>query len=661
MKSKKTSHEENAPSASAREMSILDSIGDALSIQSPDYMILYQNSAHRALTGDHLGEYCYRAYEHQERICPNCPIQMTFRDGETHIVEKHFVMDGEERYFEIKASPIKDKAGRTVEAIESVREVTDRKKMELETVHQRVLFQSIFNAVPDAMAITNTDREITMCNPSFVNIFGYPLDELLGQKSSMMYQSEEEFERQGRIRFNMSAEERLRPYVARYRRKNGEVFPGETIGASIKDKDGTIIGFLGVIRDITERILAEEALTRAYETLEERVRDRTVELEKARVEAEAANRSKSEFLANMSHEIRTPMNGVMGMSELLKTTDLTEEQNEYVETIEISAESLLNIVNDILDLSKVEAGRLELRDYRFDLRSLIDTVMKINSLKALDKGIDLRQSIAKNVPDSLVGDPHRLRQVLINLVGNAIKFTHMGTVEIKVESGRQEGNTIIIAFHVIDTGIGIPDEEQGSIFDSFRQADGSISRRYGGTGLGLSITKKIAEAMDAELTLESKVGKGSIFCFSVPLRIAQEESPSHKDEDRMPAMAGAFDILLAEDNPINQLLVLRILEKHGHRVRTAGNGQEALDLLEGKGFDLILMDVQMPGMDGFEAVRRIREAEKEDGTHMPVIAMTAHAMKEDEDRCLEAGMDGYISKPFSSQELLSKIDLLLSS
>jgi len=662
MKSKKDKTRNENPSIGGREMSILDSIGDCLSIQSPDYVVLYQNSAHRELTGNHLGEYCYKAYEKNDRVCPICPIQMTFRDGKTHIVEKHFVMDGEERYFEIKASPIKDNEGNIVEAIESVREITERKRIEQEVVHQRGMLLSIFNAVPDSMAITNTDREFTMCNPSFVNAFGYTSEEVIGRKSSMMYESQEEFERQGRIRYNMSAEERLKPYIARYRRKNGETFPGETIGASIKDSDGTVIGFLGVIRDITERMREEEELVRAYETLEERIRERTGDLEKARIEAEAANRSKSEFLANMSHEIRTPMNGVMGMSELLKTTDLNDEQSEYVDTIEIAAESLLNLVNDILDLSKVEAGKLELRDYRFSLRKLIDTVMKLNSLRAMDKGLDLRQEISSKLPDIVVGDPHRLRQVLINLVGNAIKFTDTGRVEMKVEPGRQENGTIRVAFHVSDTGVGIPKEEIGNIFEAFRQADSSISRLYSGAGLGLAITRKIAQAMDAELTVESEVGKGSIFCFSVPLTVTDDQVLlSEEGTDQSPSPSTGLNILLAEDNPINQMLAERILQKHGHKVTIANNGQEAFDLFRGNSFDLILMDVQMPGVDGMQAVRMIRDAEKGMKAHIPIIAMTAHAMKEDEDKCLEAGMDGYVSKPFSSSELLARISQLVSS
>jgi two-component system, sensor histidine kinase len=427
---------------------------------------------------------------------------------------------------------------------------------------------------------------------------------------------------------------------------------GDEIGALVHNFNGMV----AQMQDHESRLLGHG------EELEREVAARTSELAGAKQRAEVANKAKSEFLANMSHEIRTPMNGVIGMTALVLQSDVTAEQRAYLEIVESSADSLLVIINDILDFSKMEAGKLSLDPIEFDLPAKIDDIMRLLAPRAAQKKIGLRHTVAPDVPTRLIGDPGRWRQIVVNLVGNAIKFTERGEVVVRVELGARDSNGDTLHVSVADTGIGIAAENQAAIFDSFAQADASTTRKFGGTGLGLSIASQLTRLMGGRIWVNSVPRIGSTFHVEIPFQIAPEDALPvlQIPASAQPQGFRPLRVLLAEDNAVNALLASVLLRKVGHHVTHVVNGRKALDALAANAFDLILMDVQMPEMDGMEATAEIRRSEGSTGRHIAIVAFTAHAMAADRKRFLDAGVDGYLTKPFSPEQLHAVIESLRS-
>jgi PAS domain S-box-containing protein len=656
---------------------------------------------------------------------------------------------------------------------------------------ERKAAEEIFRAIVETTEewIWAVDREMDSLynSPGLERILGYSPAEFTGTNACDSMHPDDAPQVREALPALIAAKQGWSGLVLRWRHKNGEYRSLESNAVPVLDADGTVVGFRGADRDVTERLRAHDALIQARDA------------------AEAAARAKSEFLANMSHEIRTPMNGIIGMTELTLDTELTSEQRQFLALVKTSADSLLRIIDDILDFSKVEAGRLDLDSTEFAPRYLVEDTLKSLSLRAHQKGVEVAAHIGADVPESVMGDAGRLRQVLINLVGNAIKFTEAGEVVVEVsrEPGESDGSTTMLRFTVRDSGIGIAPEKLRAIFEPFAQADSSTTRQYGGTGLGLAICSRIVELMGGRIEVESTPGAGSVFHFTARLQVATSRAATRPradaarlkgrralvvDDNRanrlileeqlrrwemqvesvaagapaltrfrehagssepfdvvlldcyMPGMDGftvaealkheprsqaatilmltsagqpgdaarcralgvagyltkpigqrelleailaameltpeqaaatgpvtrhslseqrrSLAVLLAEDHPVNQTLAVRLLEKQGHRVTVAGNGQEAVTAVLGSAFDVVLMDVQMPHMSGLEATALIRAHERKTGGHVPIIAMTAHAMKGDRERCLDAGMDGYLAKPISPRDLYAAIDEL---
>lgn len=531
-----------------------------------------------------------------------------------------------------------------------------RKKIEDALTYEKYLLHLLMDNVPDAIYFKDLKSRFVRVSKKMAERFGVAncadmlgktdFDFFTDEHAQPAFADEQEVMRTGKPIMKVEKETWI----------DGRETWASTVKLPMRDAAGEIIGTFGLSRDITERIQVENELQQAKETAEE------------------ASRAKSDFLANMSHEIRTPLNGVIGMIDLLLDTSLTDEQKEYAEMARKSAAVLLEIINDILDFSRIEAGKLELEQVDFGLNSIIDDIYHILSIKAHRKNLELVCRIDPGLPLLFSGDPGRLQQVLTNLVDNAVKFTRQGKVELHVSLEKEaEAGPVVLRFTVKDTGIGIPAHQLSFLFRAFSQVDGSYSRKFGGTGLGLVISKQLVELMGGQINVESEPGKGSTFWFTLPLKKQAEHSGGILDEGvsrvwRLPPPDISKErrmqvrILLAEDNPINQKLVIRLLDKLGYRVDAVTSGLEVLEKARAAHYDLVLMDIQMPEMDGIEATRRIRcFSQCATAAQVPIIALTAHAIKGDREKCLAAGMDEYISKPFDMARLSEVIAHRLST
>ncbi len=550
--------------------------------------------------------------------------------------------DGSGIWVLINANLAESDTGSLIEG--TIVEITELKRT-VKTLEERTTYlDALIVNNPLAIAVMDPERKLLMCNPAFEQLFLFNAAELIGRSiEASIVPSEDRSSIEQDLK-DLAAGETI-SYVTRRRRKDGALIDVEVYGVPLVI-DGQVVGCYGIYHDIGDRVAAEAALRAAKDA------------------SEAANRAKTRFLANMSHEIRTPLNGVLLAAELAAAENPSPLQKEYLDTIRNSGQSLLVLLNDLLDLSKIEAGKMELHFTDFSIRNCLSECMALLGARAQQKNLGLTATADENIPDLVSGDLLRLRQVLLNLVGNAIKFTDFGSVAVKVECLSQSDGELICHFSVEDTGIGIPAEKHSLVFREFEQADGEATRRFGGTGLGLAISGKLVHLLGGTIWLESEVGRGSTFHFTARFHPATAAtnvaSPSSSALQPIEA-TGPLRILVAEDNLVNQHLALRLLEKQGHFVVAVGNGIEALHASSEQLFDVILSDVHMPEMDGIEFTRSIRAREASTGAHIPIIAMTASAMKEDRDACQAAGMDGYISKPICPEELLATLARVIHS
>jgi PAS domain S-box-containing protein len=693
--------------------------------------------------------------------------------------------DGSYRWILARGVALRDAAGKPYRMAGSHTDITERKQAEEALRNSEALYQSLVESLPLNVFRKNLEGRFTFANHLFCQSVGRPPEQIVGKTDFDFYPTAlaEKYRQDDR---RCIEQEEILDEVEEHHRPGGEKIYVQVLKTPVYDSKGEIVGMQGIFWDISDRKRAEE------------------EMRKAKEEAESANRAKSVFLASMSHEIRTPMNAIIGMTELVLGTELNAEQREYLELVKKSADSLLSVINAVLDFSKVEAGKLELDTIRFNLRDHLGDTLNTLAPQAHQKRLELACHVATDVPDALWGDPLRLGQILVNLVGNALKFTEQGEVVVDVQQTARAEKEVWLHFVVADTGIGIPGGKQKLIFDPFAQADGSSTRKYAGTGLGLAITKRLVELMHGSLWVESTVGRGSTFHFTarfavqedaalggglstppveaatmrgMPVLVVDDNSTNRRILEEMlahwqmrpvavdggpaalaalteaaragepfplvlldvnmpdmdgyelaqrikeqPELAGVtlilltsggppgdgnrrrdlginycltkpikqadlwriimqalgmplaaegpsslpaalrslsknrLRVLLAEDNLVNQKLAVRLLERRGHQVVVANNGREVLAALQRQPIDVVLMDVQMPEMDGFEATAAIRRQEEGTGRHLPIIAMTAYALKGDRERCLAAGMDRYLSKPIRARELFDSVE-----
>lgn len=579
--------------------------------------------------------------------------------AENHVIDYEVVLkkkDGSSIYVSVCAKAIFGQNGAYAGISGMLRDISDRVKAQMALRISEERYRSIFDNAVEGIYQVHPERGFIRVNPAMARICGYdsPQD-MVGKNRGLAFIHDSDNARYLDI---MEKDGIVKGFEGLLSRKDGSTYWASINAREVRNHQGEFLYHEGTIEDITERRRSEEEL----KLTNLRLREATERANEMAKQAEYANRAKSEFLANMSHEIRTPMNGVIGMAGLLLDTELTADQRRWAEVVRKSGESLLSIINDILDFSKIEARRLEIELLDFNLAAMVEDTVEMLVAKAQEKGLGVHCLVDPDVPSFVRGDASRIRQVLLNLGDNAVKFTSKGGVSIHVSLVCETELIAVIRFEVKDTGIGIPAHKIPSLFSPFTQVDGSTTRRYGGTGLGLSISRQLAELMGGEVELESEEGKGSTFRFTVPLEKAESAADSLKATEpltvtrRSHTQQRSGRILLVEDNAINGFVATSMLERLGHRVDTAGNGLEALAALNNIPYALVLMDCQMPEMDGFEATKRIRAGEAGPAHRStPIIALTARAMQGDRDKCLKAGMDDYLSKPIDIATLSAAI------
>lgn len=525
--------------------------------------------------------------------------------------------------------------------------------------------ETVLDSVPTVIFFKDLDNKISRCNRAAAAYVGLEIDEISG--TSMVELFPEESSRI--LSEDKKIIESKKPMIGildEITFPSGETRVCVTDKVPLFDAQGRVDGIAVFSVDVSDLTRARAQAERAARDLEAANRELQASLDRANrlvLEAASANRAKSRFLADMSHEIRTPLGGIVGVASLLDDNALPQEQREYAAMIRASGQTLLEVVNAVLDISKIEAGMLGLEDLDFDLRSTLRESLEVLEIQTRLKGVAMSREVDDDVPDELRGDPGRLRQILLNLVGNAVKFTEQGSIAVRVSLDGARSKTVRLRFEVRDTGPGIPLDQQQRIFDAFAQGSPSTPRRHGGTGLGLAISGSLVEMMRGEIGLDSAPGQGARFWFTAVLgrtHAARSTAPAPPAPGLVAppthAPSGLW-VLVVEDNATNRIVTERMLTKLGHHCRSVTNGAEAIETLAQRRFDLVLMDVQMPVMDGLEATRRIRAPGSTAlDRRVPIVALTAHALRGDRERCLEAGMDEYLAKPVAIDALADVID-----
>jgi len=571
--------------------------------------------------------------------------------------KRYLLPDGRLVWANVKLSLVRDASGTPHYILGLAADITERKRTEEELRASERHLRAFIEHAPVAVAMFDREIRYLAASRRWMTDYGFGHSDLTGICLYDLIPNLPEKWRESHRRGLAGEKQHLGEDV--WIRADGAE---QWVSSSVypwSDPQGNVGGIIISAEDISQRKLNEQLL------------------QDSKRAAEAANAAKSTFLANMSHEIRTPLNGILGMTELILDTELTADQRENLGLVRFSADSLLIIINDILDFSKIEAGKLDIELIPFRLRESLEQVLKTCAIRAQQKSLQFSFNAPSDVPNSLIGDPGRLRQVLLNLIGNAIKFTERGQILVAVAAAFPVKGRVLLHFGVKDTGIGIPPEMQEKIFAAFAQADGSMARKYGGTGLGLAICVRLVEMMGGRIWVESVPQQGSIFHFTLDLALTAESAisidgqpgSSEGASQTQPPLTATLEaaagrgcrVLLVEDNAVNRTLAQRLLQKRGFTVSIAVDGKQAIAATQSEEFDLVLMDIQMPDMDGFEATGEIRKREKLTGRRTPIIALTAHALKEDRERCLSAGMDAYVTKPIRPAELFGVIQNVLES